>query len=148
MSDIYSGDPALFLTADGADFLYVAGQPVMDQGVQNQALIAVLTSDVDPVSGFEWCGNKLLPDAQKIGSPTVSLVRGSQTLKTLHLIENADTIALSDPVFGAVQAVATNPVADYIELVITAGAGSFTIVGNSAYWQAQMSSPVYLGRTQ
>ena len=47
MTDIYSGDPRIVLTADGADFDYIGGQPVMDQGVENLALISLLTSDVD-----------------------------------------------------------------------------------------------------
>ena len=141
MTDIYSGDPRIVLTADGADFDYIGGQPVMDQGVENLALISLLTSDIDPVSGLPWCGNIFLPVAQQLGSDYQRLAQGPQTLKTLRLVEDSAVRALDDPAFGSVSAAATNPTSSYVECVIHAAPGALNIGGNESAWDAQANFP-------
>ena len=141
MTDIFGGDPRIILGPDGADFVYQGGQPVMDQGVENQALIPLLTSDVDPVSGQDWPGNVFLGEAQKIGSDYQRLAQGPQTLKTLHLIEDAAVRALDDPIFGSVAAVATNPTSSYVKSVIHAAQGVLTLGGAQSNWTAQAQFP-------
>jgi hypothetical protein len=138
MTDIYSGDPLISLGPDGADFTYIGGQPVMDAGVSNQALIPLFTSDQDPISGKNWPGNIFLSALEQIGSDYQRLAQGPQTLKTLHLIEDAALRALSDPIFDKVSAVATNPNSSYIEVVIHAGQGTLIIGGNESMWKAQL----------
>jgi phage gp46-like protein len=57
----FQGDPAVKITANGADMVFMGGQPVMDQGLENAVLISLFT-----LPGF-W-GNSILPVAQQIGS--------------------------------------------------------------------------------
>lgn len=141
MIDIYSGDPRLVLGPDGADFYYLGGQPVMDQGVENQALIALFTSDIDPASGFEWSGNKFFKNEQKIGSHFQVDAQSTQTLKQLRVIEKSAIKALEDSIFGEVTAQATNPRNDSVFVTINIGPGDLTVTGNKAQWVAQGSNP-------
>ena len=144
MTDIWSGDPKITLSGDGSDFTYVGGQPVMDQGVENDALISLLTSDEDPTSGKPWPGNIFFSDEQKVGSDFQRTAQDTLTLKKLRLIEQSGVRALGDPAFGAVTCVATNPVSTYVEAQFQIGEGSLNVSGNQATWQAQATNPAYM----
>lgn len=141
MSDIYSGDPRIVITPDGSDFDYIGGQPVMDQGVENLALLSILTEDIDPVSGKPWCGNVFFPDAQKVGSSFVRQARQPLTLKQLRVIEQAGEDALDDPAFGNSTCTVTNPQSTYVEAVFGIPQGSVTVKGNQQLWSAQINNP-------
>ena len=144
MTDIYSGDPKITLGPDGADFVYIGGQPVMDQGVENLALLSLFTEDVDPVSGFTWPGNVFFSDEQKVGSGFVRQARQPQTLKQLAITADAGVKALENKAFGKITAAVTNPVSDYVEAKFVIGQGSLNVTGNQASWAAQIQSPAYL----
>ena len=58
LTDIFSGDPYLTLGPDGSRLHYIGGQPVMDQGLENLAMISIF-------SGEEWAGNTLIKDVDQ-----------------------------------------------------------------------------------
>ena len=144
MADIYSGDPKITISGNGADFTYIGGQPVMDQGVENLALISLLTEDQDPNSGKSWPGNVFFSDEQQVGADFVRTAKAANTLKSLRLVESSAVRALSDPAFGAVSAQSSNPVSGYVETQIQIGEGSLNVTGNQSVWAAQISNPAYL----
>lgn len=62
MIDRFQGDPAIFISADGSKLLFKSGQPVMDQGVENEVKIRLFTRK-------GWWGNVLAENEnEKIGS--------------------------------------------------------------------------------
>lgn len=89
MTDNYDGDPKMVITADGADFVYNDGQPVMDSGLENNALIALFTQP-------DWAGNILMPADSQIGSDFEDLATGTITLSKLAQVKNAADRALDD----------------------------------------------------
>jgi hypothetical protein len=142
MTDIYSGDPYLTLSANGSRLTFIGGQPVMDQGLENQAMIALFTTQ-------GWAGNELIADPdQKIGSDFVEAANQPITLQSLTDIEQAAVRALASPAFGRVTATANNPESDRIEvsiLIEPPGQDSATIVltRNGLNWQAQALNPAH-----
>jgi hypothetical protein len=136
--DRYSGDPRLLLTANGADLDYRGGQPVMDQGLENCAILSLFTR-----SG--WCGNIFLDDAEKIGSDYEETCEGPITLSRLADIENSAERALSTTkAFGRVSAHAANPQAARLMIDVTLGpGGSLSLTREKALWTAQIKKPAY-----
>lgn len=58
----FQGDIAVKITADGAKMLFIGGEPVRDQGLENAVTISLYTKK-------GWWGNVLLSeDSKKIGS--------------------------------------------------------------------------------
>jgi len=79
----YEGDPRLILTENGADLVFHGGQPVMDQGIENAALISWFTAP-------GWVGNLFLQDKnQKVGSDFESIATGTITVTKLNDIQNS-----------------------------------------------------------
>lgn len=104
MTDRFDGDPRLFLDAGGAFLDFQGGQPVMDPGIENLALISLHTKP-------GWWGNSLISEADKrIGSDFEDTARGAITLSKLNDIRQAAERALDDPAFGRVTTEVTNPV--------------------------------------
>jgi phage gp46-like protein len=114
-----------------ADFRYIAGNPVMDQGVRNAAIISLFTDE-------GWGGNVFLPPESRIGSDFNKLCKGTITLSRLADIENAAVRALQSKLFPKVEAEARNPDGDHLEVNIKIGSGgSLSLNRESALWQAQ-----------
>lgn len=134
--DRYSGDPRIILTPAGANLDYEGGNPVMDQGVENMAILSLFTNS-------SWIGNLLLPVDNQIGSSFEASVQGQAlTLKGLALIQSLATVALTLPAFPALTVAVTNPASDRIKINATIGPGlaplSFLKAGQN--WQAQALS--------
>ena len=140
--DIYQGDPAISITPNGATIVYIGGNPVMDAGLHNQALIALFTKK-------GWAGNHLFDDPnQQIGSDFEELASGTITLSRLALIENSAVNALSSDLFGNVRAIASNPRSDFLEVIITIqppGQDEQTILiaRNGQNWISQAINPAH-----
>lgn len=133
--DRYSGDPRLVMTANGTTLAFRGGQPEMDQGLENCALIALFTRR-------GWCGNIFLPKERRIGSDFEATCEGAITLSKLADIENAAELALSPKVFGSVKAATSNPTSDHIETEILIGSGgALSLKREGALWQAQIDDP-------
>jgi len=142
MSDIFSGDPYLTLGENGSRLHYTGGQPLMDQGIENLAIISLFT-------GQGWAGNALIKDTdQQVGSDFVEAANQPITLQSLTDVEQAAVRALDNPAFGRVTATATNPVSDRLNvqiLIEPPGQDSATIIltRNGLNWQAQAANPAH-----
>jgi len=141
MFDIYQGDPALSLTPDGADIEFVEGQPVMDQGLQNAALIA-------PMTEAGWCGNAIAPTAEAIGSTFMSETRRPITRSQMDLIAKAGKAAMADKAFGDVTVEITNPTGAQISALFrisppTQDVQTLLLSGVGANWQGQALNPAH-----
>jgi phage gp46-like protein len=142
MNDIFSGDPKLILDNDGVYISFIGGQPIMDQGLENQALISLFT-------GHGWWGNSLIDNEdQKIGSDFESTAKGSITLEKLRDIEQAAEKALDSDIFGDIEAVVTNPVSTKIDMnTIIKSPGKdpdqLLLTKNGQNWINQAVDPAY-----
>ena len=134
--DRFSGDPRLVLTPNGATFTYQAGQPVMDQGIENCALLSLLVEE-------GWCGNIFLSPQERVGSDYLKKTRKAITLSSLADTENSAIRALStSKVFGAVTASASNPSNDHLSIEIGIGSGgALSFTREKALWVAQAQNP-------
>ena len=138
--DIYSGDPRLILTVNGSKILYRAGQPLMDQGIENQAFLSLL---VPP----GWVGNSLVVDVEeRLESDFLQTAKGPINLKKLSQVEQSAVRALDDPIFGEVTATATNPTSASIVvdiLIKPPGSDAFTLrlESNGQNWVFQKLNP-------
>jgi phage gp46-like protein len=116
---------------NGADFRYESGQPVMDQGVHNAAVISLFTEE-------GWAANAFLPPESRIGSDFVKLCRGTMTLSRLADIENSAVRALQSKLFPRVSAAARNPSGDRLDVNIKIGpGGSLNLNREGPLWRAQ-----------
>lgn len=140
--NIFSGDPYLTLGPNGATLTYIGGQPVMDQGLENLAMIALFTKP-------GWAGNTFFADPnQHIGSDFVEAANQPITLQSLTDVEQAAVRALQSPAFGRVTAVAANPASENLIVKIRnepPGQDSQTIIltRNGLNWQAQALNPAH-----
>ena len=100
----FQGDPALKITVDGADMTFKGGQPVMDQGFNNAALISLFTRR-------GWWGNALFQDVnQQIGSD----------FEEPRTIINVQTINdYTDAARGALRWMKESGVASKIDVTVT-----------------------------
>lgn len=94
-TDLFSGDPKVTLDPDGADMLFLGGQPVMDQGWENFVFISLFTDE-------EWAGNVLLNPDEKIGSKFEKLANSSITLTNLNDMRIEAESALKSESFGKI----------------------------------------------
>lgn len=141
MTDIFQGDPAIKITPNGATLTYIGGQPILDSGIENQALISLFTAK-------DWPGNFLLPPESQIGSDFEKLASGPITLSKLSLIEKSAESALKAPIFGKVTAVASNPeswiTAVNIKIEPPGGrAFEISLVSNGQNWINQAENPAH-----
>lgn len=132
--DRYSGDPRLVLTQDGADLDYRGGQPVMDQGLENQALLSLFTAP-------GWWGNAMLPAERQIGSDFERVAAGPISLQTLSDVERSVSRTLKSPLFPRVDVRVTNPVTNRLRIEIVAGGRSLVLDRAGLLWQAQADYP-------
>lgn len=105
MTDIYQGDPKLYITEEGADFNYPdnVAQPEMEQGLENLTILSLFTRE-------NWEGNFYLKnDNQKIGSDYEETAEKPITLSNIELLRQSTIRALSNPAFGSVESVVTVP---------------------------------------
>jgi hypothetical protein len=137
------GDPKLILTEQGSKLKFTGGQPLMDQGLENLALISLFSMP-------GWAGNVLFPDAnQKLNSDFLTVARQPVTISMLNDLREAAERALVNPAFGEVTVVVTNPNSYRLNVEITIEPPgqdikilTLTKYGNN--WLAQSSDPAYL----
>jgi len=127
----FEGDPKLYFTDNGADLRYEGGQPVMEQGLENQALISLFTRQ-------GWCGNVFLSPENRAGSDYEETCAGSITRTKLADIEDAAVRAMTSKAFPQVDAQARNPKSDHLRVEITVkGGGVLSLSREGALWQNQ-----------
>jgi len=85
MSDIFDGDPKIYIDENGSFLNFVGGQPVMDSGLENAAVISFHTRQ-------GWSGNSLFPNKiNKVGSDVEETADKSITRQSiLDLIDAAE----------------------------------------------------------
>ena len=111
----YQGDPAISITPDGASMVFNGGQPVMDQGLNNAAIILEFTKKTSDLQKNKkgWWGNFFFKDPdQKIGSDYEAQNFESITVNSLIDTEQAAKAALQPLVnknIAKVSAVTVNP---------------------------------------
>ena len=141
-SNNFEGDPRLIITANGTKLEFIGGQPVMDRGLENVALISLFTSQ-------GWAGNEFFRDPnQKIGSNFEESANQPITLKSLNDIRDAAEKALNDPIFGKVTVVVTNPNGYRVDVKITIeppgqDIKKLLVSKNGINWQSQAIEPAY-----
>jgi hypothetical protein len=131
MTNRFEGDPKLYLTTNGAELRYEGGQPVMEQGLENQALISLFTRQ-------GWCGNVFLPPENHVGSDYEAACAGSITRSKLVDIEDAAVRAMQSKAFQQVDATAYNPKTDNLRVEIAAkGGGVLSLSREGGLWRNQ-----------
>lgn len=139
MITFLDGDPRLFLDENGSRLIFTGGQPAMDTGLENLALIALFTTP-------GWAGNDLFNDPnQQIGSDFLTLSRQPITLASLNDIRDAAGKALDSDAFGKVTVDVLNPTGHRIDVSILieppgADIQTLLISKNGLNWQAQAKS--------
>lgn len=143
MADIFSGDPYITLGPNGSTLHYVGGQPRMDKGLENQAIISLF-------SEADWVGNYLIdnPDQQLNGGRFLKACKQPITLQTLTDIEQGATADLTSPAFGKVTVTATNPESNRLNvriLIQPPGQDETTLIltRSGLNWQAQALDPAH-----
>lgn len=71
----YDGDPKLYNSGDGADISIVAGQPIMDEGLENAVELSLFTSP-------GWWGNSVSEPDEQYGSELGDVMRRTLTNQT------------------------------------------------------------------
>ncbi|KPK96000.1 hypothetical protein AMJ80_02345 [bacterium SM23_31] len=137
----YQGDPKLVLGENGSYLVYKGGQPVMDQGLENQIQIQYLTEE-------GWCGNVFLPTDRRIGSNFLVTARGAITIDKLNDIRQASENALKNQAFGKIATTVNNPTSDRLDVeTIVESPGKdiqvLTLIRNRGNWVAQAKDPAY-----
>lgn len=142
--DIYQGDPRIIIDENGSDLLFRGGQPVMDQGLENAAIISWFTNE-------GWWGNDLFSNTdQHIGSSFEQVAQQSITLSALISVQNAGKSALQwmidTEVAKDVEVLAKNPEGRNLEVKGTIeppGRDTQTLLAkkHGANWLAQKKNP-------
>ena len=140
MTNIFQGDPRLFIDENGSDIVFIGGQPILDAGLENLALISLLTTE-------GWAGNVLArTDDEQIGSAFIEAANEPITSTSLNNVRDAATKALDNPAFGDINVDVTNP-AGYITavsiLIKSPGAdvNELLLTRHGLNWQFQAVSP-------
>lgn len=94
----FDGDPYIQLTEDGAEMTFAGGQPIMDKGLENHALISLMTER-------GWWGNSLESDPnKKPGAKYLEVARQPITVEMLKRLRQSAIAALTGPAFKSVDA--------------------------------------------
>ena len=140
--DRFSGDPKLILTEDGADLVFRGGQPIMDQGLENLAMISLFTQR-------GWVGNFLIDQIdEKVGADFEVTAKKPITLSTINDMRQSAEDALKNPALGKVEAVVTNPNSNFLDVEILIhppgeDSGKLVLTRNGSNWISQKLNPAY-----
>ena len=144
--DYTQGDPAMKIINDGVDIEIKGGQPIMDQGLQNAALISLFTSE-------GWWGNDLTENPnQQIGSDLEKTAKQAITVSAIRRIQAAAERALKWMVDTglALSAIArvNNPRSGWLDLGVgikppSKDAVILATTRHGANWIAQRDYPAY-----
>jgi len=114
--DFTQGDPRLMLDENGSDIVIKGGQPVMDQGLENAALISLYTTS-------DWWGNAVMSSSdQRVGSDFEQTARRPITISALQSIRAAAKRALKwlidKGIALSTDVVVFNPTADHLQIAV------------------------------
>jgi phage gp46-like protein len=147
MTDRYQGDPKLTLDETGADLTFKGGQPEMDRGLENAALISLHTQK-------GWCGNVLFrKPEEKIGSDFEESLKSPITLTSFKIVRAAALAALQwfidVKIASEIDAAVRNPTGRRVETIVGIKPVSqdplvLLSTKNGLNWIAQKLDPAYL----
>lgn len=147
MTDRYQGDPKLTLDENGADLTFKGGQPEMDRGLENAALISLHTRK-------GWAGNTLIrKPEQRLGSDFEEAQNQPITLTSFNTIRNAALAALQWMIDGKIASkidvAVRNPTGRKVETAalirpISQDPLILLTTKNGLNWIAQKLDPAYL----
>lgn len=147
MTDRYQGDPKLTLDENGAELTFKGGQPEMDRGLENAALISLHTRP-------GWAGNLFFrKPSQQIGSKYEDALRDPITLTAFNRVRNAATAALQWMIDGGlastVETRTSNPTGKRIDTAVlikppTEDPLILLLTKNGLNWIAQKIDPANL----
>lgn len=147
MADRYQGDPKLTLDENGADLVFKGGQPVMDRGLENAALISLHTRE-------GWAGNVFFRSpAEQIGSQYENRLQDPITLKAFNNVRNAATKALQwmidEKAASSIDVSVSNPTGKKVQTAVLIKPPSrdplvLLLTKNGLNWIAQTVDPAYL----
>jgi phage gp46-like protein len=129
-------DPRLILDANGSRLQFIGGEPLMDKGLENQALISLFTSP-------GWCGNRFLKTP--IGSDFEQVCNQPITIQSLSKVRNSGERALAGPAFSPVTVTVRNPAGHRLEVNALLGRSgtALAMTRNGQNWEFQGSDPAY-----
>lgn len=147
MSNRFDGDLKLFLDEDGAYCRWVNGQPIMDRGLENSVLIALLTKNDD------YWGNYLETDEhEKLGSLFTDIIGQPITLDTFNTartnaekdlqfltkmkIANAVNMKIQSPTYNSIEAV--------IRIISPQSETELVLSNMGDVWKYQLIDPAYV----
>ena len=142
MTDRFQGDPKIYLTEKGATLKFISGQPVMDQGIENQITLSLF-------GGSNWWGNSLIDDKNRhLDSDFETVASGAITKQKLNDIKQSAERNLKNDIFGKIEATVTNPVSSNISMDVALsppGKDIEIIKLNRNYqsWVNQINDPAY-----
>jgi phage gp46-like protein len=144
----WDGDPRVEIEQDGAEIYFVGGQPIMDRGLENAAILSLFTDD-------GWAGNALLTGPNEaVGSAFErTAVTEAITLTTLDRLTTIGRAALawmiSAKIASAISFSMSNPTGRQIGASVTItppGGGSaaqLAVTRNGPNWTAQKTDPAH-----
>jgi hypothetical protein len=142
MTDIFQGDPRLFLTGNGSKLIFKAGQPIMDKGLENFVLISLFTRP-------GWFGNSFVRERYHIGSEFENALNAPITVDSLNNIQIAAEKALASSKIGDIVVEVSNPINFRLDVKITITPPglqpiNFLLSKDGINWFFQKSDPAYL----
>ena len=145
----YDGDPLVTITQEGADLTYVAGQPVMDRGLENAGILSLFTSP-------DWAGNALLTgQGESLGSLFERIATGTRTITLTTMDQVADIVRkfltwmVPAKIAGKIEVSVTNPAGHYLAInvaIYPPGGGApsvLAITRNGPNWAVQKEDPAH-----
>jgi hypothetical protein len=142
MTNRFQGDPKIYLTENGATLKFVSGQPVMDQGIENQVVLSLF-------GGSGWWGNSLIDDKNRhLNSDFEDTANGAITKQKLNDIKQSAERNVKSDIFGQIEAIANNPISSNItlDLYVPSPGKDIEVLKlsrNYQNWINQADSPAY-----
>lgn len=128
---MYQGDPRIILGPDGSRLQFIGGQPLMDKGLENRAIISLFTSP-------GWCGNKFMKT--HIGSDFETECNKPITRQQLNRIREAAERALGGDAVVTVSNPSGHRLAVHIKI---AGSTDISLMRDGGNWSSQRTEPAY-----
>jgi phage gp46-like protein len=127
------------MTPSGTRLQFTGGQPLMDRGLENLALISLFTSP-------GWAGNLLVKS--DIGSDFEAVCNQPITRRSLNDIRNSAERALKSPAFGRVTVTVTNPTGYRLNVIIRIeppgdNPQAIQLTRNGENWTFQAMDPAF-----
>lgn len=151
-TNLYQGDPKIFIGAEGAYLKFINGQPIMDAGLENYVIIKLFTRRRSKTDRKPWVGNLVFDDqAQHIGSDFEAGFDGPITIGLLEAQEKQAKKALQsmidDNLASDIEVTLTNPTGYRIDMTVLIKRpnlpdSELVLIRNGANWLIQDLDPV------